>query len=117
MTTLTYFSNFSVCDFFHFLLLNNSQKYQLIIFLLIMLFINYQGLSRPLLGATIAPNLVSSVLKKKKKNSLEMVKKDTYLGSASQQYTLFFKKTCPKKHTHASMFRLGPVYRMTWVFP
>ena len=66
MTTLTYFSNFSVCDFFHFLLLNNSQKYQLIIFLLIMLFINYQGLSRPLLGATIAPNLVASVLKKKK---------------------------------------------------
>ena len=77
MTTLTYFSNFSVCDFFHFLLLNNSQKYQLIIFLLIMLFINYQGLSRPLLGATIAPNLVPSVLKKQKKISLEMVKKET----------------------------------------
>ena len=98
MTTLTYFSNFSVCDFFHFLLSNTSQKYQLIIFL-IMLFINYQGLSRPLLGATIAPNLVPSVLKKKKKFHQKWLKKTPIWGVQANNIPYFSKNVPQKTHT------------------
>ena len=43
--------------------------------------------SRPLLGATIAPNLVPWVLEKI--FSLEMVKNDICLGDESKQNTLF----------------------------
>ena len=50
--------------------------------------------SRPLLSATIAPNLKPWVLKKI--FSLEMIKNDICLGGASKQ-NAFFHKMCPKK--------------------
>ena len=55
--------------------------------------------SRPLLGAIIAPNLVSWVLKKI--FSLEMGKNDIYLGVQANKMS-FFQKICCKKRTHAS---------------
>ena len=48
--------------------------------------VHIRAYSRPLLGATIAPNLVPWVLRKI--FSLEMGKNDIYLGGASKQNTL-----------------------------
>ena len=58
----------------------------------------YMVHSRPLLGATIALNLVSWDLKKI--FSSEMDKNDIYLGGASKQ-------NVPKKCTHAPNIRIG----------
>ena len=52
-----------------------------------------------LLGASITPNLMPSVLKEM--FLLEMVKNDICLGGASKQDT-FYLKMCPKKPTNAS---------------
>ena len=49
----------------------------------------YRAYSRPLLGATIAPNLVPWVLKKI--FSFEMVKNDIHLDGASKQNALISK--------------------------
>ena len=54
---------------------------------------------KPLLGATIAPNLVPWIFKKI--FSLEMAKNDIYFGGVSQENDLFFDKCAPKKCTHA----------------
>ena len=54
------------------------------------IFSDSRAYSRPLLGATIATNLVVWVLRKI--FSLEMVKNDICLGGAT-----FFQKMCPKK--------------------
>ena len=60
---------------------------------------------RPLLGATIAPKLVSWVLKK---FSLEMVKNGICFGGASQQ-KVFFQQMCPHKtHPCPPFSRIGP---------
>ena len=59
--------------------------------------IYFRAYSKPLSGATIAPNLVSWVLRKI--FSLEMVKNNMCFGGASKQNALFFWKYAPKKHS------------------
>ena len=60
---------------------------------------------RPLLGVTIAPNLVPWVLKRT--FLLGMGKNDIYLGDASKQNVLLFLKFALKKCTHGLMSRIG----------
>ena len=56
----------------------------------------YRTYSKPLLGGTIAPNLVPGVLKKI--FSLEMVKNRICLGRGVQANKMpFFQNMCPKK--------------------
>ena len=59
--------------------------------------IYFRAYSKLLLGATIAPNLVSWVLRKI--FSLEMVKNDICLGGASKQNVLFSENMSQKKST------------------
>ena len=59
--------------------------------------IYFWAYSKPLSGATIAPNLVSWVLRKI--FSLEMVKNDICLGGASKQNVLFSENMSQKKST------------------
>ena len=70
------------------------------------IFSDSRAYSRPLLGATIATNLVLWVLRKI--FSLEMVKNDICLGGASKQ-NAFFSKNVPQKIAPMPlMSRIGP---------
>ena len=87
----------------------------------------YRVYSTPLLGMTIALNLVPWILKKI--FSLETDKNDVYLGGASKQNAIF-QKICSKKRTHApnvhlhraiasSIYKVGTISKILlcdWTF-
>ena len=66
----------------------------------------YRVFFRPLLGATIALNLVPWVLKKEL--SLEMDKNNIYLEWASKQNALFFRKLALKNTLMPLISRIDP---------
>ena len=70
------------------------------------IFSDSRAYSKPLSGATIAPNLVLWVLRKI--FSLEMVKNDTCLGGASKKNVLFSENVPPKIAPIPLMYRIGP---------
>ena len=67
----------------------------------------YRASSRPLLSATIAPNLVPWVLEKI--FSLEMTKNYICLGGASKQNSIFSENVPRKNASMTPMSRIGPV--------